>query len=183
VKLSTGQVVVLVGGVGLLGYFLLRRPSSGASGGPLGIGDFFDTLMPNAPDQQQIADWFAARSGRQPSPAGTSGYGATSTMPAYAGAIASLGNSIANIFARHSGPGNTSGAGQARPAMSSGGGVAQPVPGISMPIFQGQLYLPNTDWALDSQLSGLWNNIDSGLYDAPGGDWLQNENVSAGIDY
>lgn len=170
---------MLVGGVGLLGLYLMRRTSSA---GPMSIGDMFDTLMPNSPDQQQIADWFASRAGRQPSPAGTSGYGATSAVPAYAGAIASLGTSIANIFARHSGPGNTAGENQPRAAASSGGGIAQPVPGISMPIFQGQLYLPNTDWSLDGTLSGLWNNIDSGLYEAPGA-WLENQNVSQGISY
>ncbi len=104
-------------------------------------------------------------------------------MPAYAGGIAQLGNAIANLFTRHSGPGNQQGTDQPRAAASSGGGVAQPVPGITMPMFQGQLYLPNTDWALDQEMGMLWNNIDSGLYDAPGGDWLQNQNVSAGIPY
>jgi len=178
VKLSTGQAIVLVGGVGIVGWYLLRKsPDS-----PFSVGDMFGTLMPNSPDQQQIADWFAARAGRSPSPAGTSGYGATSSAPAYAGGIAQLGNAIANLFQRQSGPGNQQGADQPRASASSGGGVAQPQPGITLPIFQGQLYLPNTDWSTDTTLMGLWGNIDSGLYDAPGG-WLDNQNVSQEIPY
>lgn len=170
--------MVLVGGVGFIGLYLMRRDPAQ----PFSIGDMFRTVMPNAPDQQQLANWFAANSGRQPSPVGTSGYGATSAAPAYAGGIAQLGNAIANLFQRRSGPGNTAGPDQTRAPASSGGGVAQPVPGITMPMFQGQLLLPNTDWSLDSTLSGLWNNIDSGLYDAPGG-WLENQNVSQSVSY
>jgi hypothetical protein len=175
VKLSTGQAVVLVGGVGLVGLYLMRRPA-GAS--PFSLGEMFDTLMPNAPDQQQIADWFAARSGRTPSPAGTAGYGATSSMPAYAGGIAQLGNAIANLFTRSAGPGNQQGANQPRASSSSGGGVAQPVPGITLPIFQGQLYLPNTDWS-DHGINMM--NIDSGIYEAPAG--IYSQGVSQGIPY
>lgn len=172
-KLSTGQIVVLAGGVGLVGWYLMRKDPAA----PFSVGDMFGTIMPNAADQNQLANWFASRSGGQPSPAGTSGYGATSAMPAYAGGLAQLGNAIANIFQRQSGPGNQQGPNQPRASSSAGGGVSQPVPGISMPIFQGQLYLPNTDWSVDTDLGALWNNIDSGLYDAPGA-WLENQNVS-----
>jgi hypothetical protein len=177
VKLSTGQTVVLIGGVGLVGLYLMRRQP----GTPFSFGDMFGTIMPNAPDQQQLANWFAANAGRQPSPVGTSGYGATSAVPAYAGGLAQLGNAIANLFPRRAGAGNQQGADQPRASASSGGGVAQPLPGVSVPMYQGQLLLPNA-WTYDSDLTSLWGNIDSGLYDAPGA-WLENQNVSQGISY
>jgi len=177
-KLSTGQTIVIAGGVGLVGLYLLRKDPTR----PFSLGDMFGTIMPNAPDQNQLANWFAANAGRQPSPAGTSGYGATSAVPALAGGIAQLGNAIANLFTRSAGPGNSQGPDQPRASASSGGGIAQPLPGISMPMFQGQLLLPNTDWSTDGDLSGLWNNINSGLYDAPGA-WLENQNVSQSVSY
>lgn len=160
-KLSTGQAVVLVGTVGVIGFYLMRRNPAN----PYSLGDLYSTLMPNAPDQQQLANWFAGRSGAQPSPAGASGYGATSTMPAYAGGIAQLGNAIAGLFARRAGPGNSQGPDQPRASASSGGGVAQPAAGSgAFEMFKPALYLPNTEWS-DFGIDPM--NINSGIYQMP----------------
>ncbi len=165
---------MIAGGVGLVGLYLMRRDPSR----PMSFADMYDTLMPNAMDQNQLANWFAARSGGQPSPAGTSGTGATATAPAYAGGIASLGTALTNLFARMAGPGNTNGPDQPRASSSSGGGVAQPVPGIAFEMYKPGLYLPNTDWA-DMGIDPL--NINSGLYDAPQA--IYSQNASADIPY
>ncbi len=52
-KLSTGQTVVLIGGVGLVGWYLMRKDPNA----PFSIGDMFRTIMPNSMDQQQLAQW------------------------------------------------------------------------------------------------------------------------------
>lgn len=126
-KLSNGQIIVVVGGLGLVGWYLSRRPT----GQPFSMGGFFDTILSTSPGQAELAQHFANQSGGSPSRAGVDGRGVTSVQPVYAGALAGLGSFVTALFRRASGPGNNAPAGSVRASASSGGGVSQPTPGLT----------------------------------------------------
>lgn len=188
-KLSTGQILVIAGGVGLLVYVMNRR----AAGEPLFGGlNPYRTLMPESMTPAQRAAYFARTSGYgDPSAAGTDGYGATSAQPAYAGLLPAIGTAVSGLFAKIAGPGNAAPASRPQASASSGGGVAQPTPGVGpgwTPIFDqssvyfgefndsfgdfgdlaayGSNYAPSVPYSMDEQIVS-----DQGTYDVGSGTW------------
>jgi hypothetical protein len=179
VKLSNTQLLLVAGGVGLVGWYLMKRdPSS-----PFSLGGLFGTIMPNAPTQQQLAQHFAAQSGRGPVQAGTSGYGATSAQPAYAGLLPGLGSFVGSLFGKVAGPGNAAPASRPQASASSGGGVSQPTPGTGFTeIFdQSQVFFGEFDNSYGDFDGGGMNyavsggdytiESDQGTYDPLTGAW------------
>jgi hypothetical protein len=134
-KLSNGQLIVLAGGVGLVGLYLMRKNPNE----PFSLGGLFRTVMPNAPTDAQRAAWFAANAGGTPSAAGSYGYGATSSQPVYAGAMAGLGSFVSSLFGKLAGPGNAAPLSRPQSSASSGGGVSQPSMGFT-DVFHPDLY-------------------------------------------
>lgn len=185
-KLSNGQLLVIAGGVGLVGLYMMKRQP----GEPFSLGGVFRTIMPNAPTQQQRAAMFAAQSGGYPDRAGTSGYGATSVQPAYAGLLPGLGSFVTALATKLVGPGNAPPPSRPQASASSGGGVSQPTPGINgwtETFDQSQVYFGELDnsygdfgdtaaysWAPVASSPYVAQDLivsDMGVYDAATGEW------------
>jgi len=164
-KLTNTQWVIIAGAAGVMIWAMSRMTE------PLSLAGLYRTIMPNAPTDAQRAAMFAARAGRTPSSAGTSGTGATSTQPVYAGLLAGIGSAVGGLVRQLRAPGNAAPAQSPQSSASSGGGVSQPPLGFTQ-IFDPDVYFGwgdvYDDWYTPGLPSGQYGPMDPSVIVAPG---------------